>query len=63
MRPSLAKPMTNLELIARLCAMLDEAQRIIREQAALLAMHGIESDTGELEKKRGALLREIEERV
>ncbi len=48
--------MSNLELIQRLCCMLDAAQGIIREQAEILAMHGIETDTGELEQRRSTLL-------
>ena len=55
--------MSNLKLIERLCGLLDEAQDIIREQAALLAMHGIETDDGALERKRTELLTEIEERT
>lgn len=53
--------MSNLQLIERLCRMLDDAQQIIREQAALLEMHGITTDDGGLEKKRSDLLAEIEE--
>ena len=52
--------MSNLELIERLCALLDEAQQIIREQAKLLAMHGITTDDGKLEAGRTALLEAIE---
>lgn len=52
--------MSNLQLIERLCKMLDEAQEIIREQAALLAAHGIETSDGKLEEQRRALLTEIE---
>lgn len=55
--------MSNLELIERLCGLLDSAQQIIREQAELLAMHGIATDDGELERKRTELLTEIEERT
>ena len=55
--------MSNLELIQRLCTMLHAAQGIIREQAEILAMHGIESEGGEIEKQRVALLAEIEDRV
>lgn len=55
--------MSNLELIQRLCAMLDAAQGIIRQQAEILAMHGIESNGLELEKQRAGLLEEIEDRV
>ena len=52
--------MSNLELIQRLCTMLDTAQDIIRAQAEILAMHGIQSGGGELEKQGAALLEEIE---
>ena len=52
--------MSNLELIQRLCAMLDAAQGIIRTQAEILAMHGIQSGSGELEHRRQELLEEIE---
>ena len=55
--------MSNLELIQRLCTMLDTAQGIIRQQAEILAMHGIESVGGELESRRRELLAEIEERI
>lgn len=55
--------MSNLQLIERLCEMLDEATEIIRSQAELLTAHGIETGTGELEEQRGALLREIEKSV
>lgn len=55
--------MSNLELIQRLCCMLDAAQGIIRQQAEILAMHGIESNGLELEKQRAGLLEEIEDRV
>ena len=52
--------MSNLELIQRLCVMLDAAQGVIREQAEILAMHGIESKGGELESRRKELLNDIE---
>ncbi len=55
--------MSNLQIIERLCRLLDEAQGIIREQAALLAMHGIETDDGEIERRRGELLGEIERSI
>lgn len=55
--------MSNLELIQRLCCMLDTAQGIIREQADILAMHGIESEGGEIEKQRTAMLEEIEQTI
>lgn len=52
--------MSNLELIDRLFGLLDVAQQIIREQAAILAQHGIETDSGEVERRRAELLPEIE---
>ena len=55
--------MSNLELIERLCAMLDMAQGIIRAQAEILAMHGIESEGGELESMRQELLEDIENKI
>lgn len=55
--------MSNLEIIDRLCRMLDEAQKIIRQQAELLAMHGIETADGCLEEERARLLRDIENSI
>ncbi len=55
--------MSNLEIIEKLCGMLGSAQAIIREQAALLAMHGIQTDTGEIERRRTELLAEIERSI
>ncbi len=52
--------MSNLQIIERLCTMLDAAQEIIREQAELLAQHGIETDDGTLERERAKLLSDIE---
>lgn len=43
--------------------MLDEAQQIIRQQAEILAMHGIETDTGQLEANRAQLLQDIEKSI
>lgn len=54
--------MSQYATIEKLCALLDAAQIIIREQAALLAMHGIETDDGELERRRGELLAAIPDR-
>ena len=53
--------MSNLQIIEKLCGMLDSAQEIIREQAALLDMHGIQTDAGEIERRRTKLLEEITE--
>lgn len=52
--------MSNLQIIERLCTMLDTAQEIIRNQAAILAEHGIETEDGELETARARLLEDIE---
>ena len=52
--------MSNLQIIERLCAMLDTAQEIIRTQAAILAAHGIETEDRELETARARLLEDIE---
>ena len=41
--------------------MLKTAQEIIRQQADLLDMHEIHTDSGGLESKRTKLLEEIEE--
>ncbi len=57
------EPVSNLEIIHRLCRMLDEAQQIIRQQAEILAMHGIETDTGQLEANRAQLLQDIEKSI
>lgn len=51
---------SNLQIIESLCRMLDEAQKIIREQAALLDMHGIVTNGGTLEQSRADLLSRIE---
>ena len=55
--------MSNLELIFRLCDLLDRAQQVIRRQASLLEEHGIETYDGEVERQREALLREIERNI
>ena len=52
--------MSNLQIIERLTQMLDEACVIIREQAELLTMHGIETDSGNVERERQALLERVE---
>ena len=52
--------MSNLQVIERLCLILDEAQKIIREQAAHLEQHGIVTETGQLEAMRTDLLADIE---
>lgn len=53
--------MSNLQIIERLCQLLETAGRIIAEQAELLAMHGIRTDDGGLEAGWKKLLEEIEE--
>ena len=55
--------MSNLQTVVKLCAMLGTAQEIIKAQAQLLAMHGIITEDGQLEKTRGRLLAEIEDSV
>lgn len=55
--------MSNLQIIEKLCRMLDEAQEIIRKQEEMLEIHGIVSDTGALEKERESLLEEIEKSI
>ena len=55
--------MSNFELIERLCGLLDVAQQIIREQAAILAQHGIETGSGEVERRRAELLDDIERSI
>lgn len=52
--------MSNLQIIETLCALLTDAANIIREQAEILEMHGIQTDSGALEGKRRALLERIE---
>ena len=52
--------MSNLEIIASLCSMLDEAQRIIRIQSEMLSAHGIDTYDGKLETKRENVLSSIE---
>ena len=55
--------MSNLEIIASLCSMLDEAQRIIRIQSEMLSAHGIETYDGKLEDQRSELLSRIENSI
>lgn len=55
--------MSNLQLIERLCELLDQAQDIIRQQAELLAMHGIATDGAELEERRARLLGNVENSI
>ena len=55
--------MSNLEIIERMGKMLDEAQQIINAQAQLLALHGIETESGQLEASRAQLLADIERTI
>lgn len=55
--------MSNLEIIQRLCQLLEIASGVIREQAELLAQHGIETDDGGLEAEREKLLEDIENSI
>lgn len=55
--------MSNLEIISSLCAMLDEAQKIIRIQSEMLSAHGIETYDGKLEVERSELLSRIENSI
>lgn len=52
--------MSNIEIIASLCSMLDEAQKIIRLQAEILSAHGIETCDGSLENQRKNLMDRLE---
>lgn len=52
--------MSNLQIIEQLCGMLKDAQAIIKGQAELLAMHGIQTEGGKLETKWNELLANIE---
>ena len=53
--------MSNLQIIERLCALLEEASKMIRTQAELMEMHGIKTADGVLEEGRKRLLEEIEQ--
>lgn len=55
--------MSNLEIIASLCSMLDEAQKIIRIQSEILSAHGIVTYDGKLEAERSDLLARIENSI
>ena len=52
--------MTGMQEIGLLCRMLHEAVELVKEQAELLAMHGIRTSGGELEERRERLMREGE---
>lgn len=55
--------MSNLELICRLCDLLDRAQQIIRQQAEIMNLYGVETADGGIERRRTALLAEIERSI
>ncbi len=57
------KHMSNLQLIERLCKLLDQAQDIIQQQAELLEMHGIATESGVLEESRAGLLADVESSI
>lgn len=48
------------QIIDCLCRMLTTAVIIIKKQAEILAMHGITTESGELENDRQALLKQME---
>lgn len=52
--------MSNLKMIECLCALLSEAIELVKDQAALLEMHGIQTDTETIERKRTQLLERVE---
>ena len=52
--------MSMVVIIASLCSMLDEAQRIILAQAEILSAHGIETADRRLEEQRESLLDRME---
>ena len=53
--------MSNLIMIQRMCDLLEIAARVIREQAEVIAQHGIETCDGGMEAERTKLLAEMEE--
>lgn len=55
--------MSNLQIIERLCQLLEIASGVIQEQAEILAQHGIETGDGGLEEKRAKLLEDIEQSI
>lgn len=52
--------MSHLEIIERLCVMLQHAEDIIAEQAKILEAHEITTYDGRLERERTKLLEDIE---
>lgn len=55
--------MSHLQVIERLEQMLHIALEIVREQESLLKQHGIETDSGELEKARRSFYDDMEKFV
>jgi len=55
--------MSNLQIIVELTNMVQEAAEIIRRQAELLEMHGIQTETGQLERQYAAFLEKVENSV
>lgn len=55
--------MSNLQIIERLCELLESAAEVIQEQAGILAQHGIETGDGGLEAERTRLLEDIEKNI
>ncbi|MBQ8554440.1 MAG: hypothetical protein IJ438_14965 [Clostridia bacterium] len=45
-----------MSMMEELCRLLEECAHIIRKQAELLAMHGIQTEDGELERARARML-------
>lgn len=44
--------------VESLCEMLEIAQSVIKQQATLLLMHGIQTEDGKLEAQRNELIKE-----
>lgn len=59
-RPALV---SNLEIIRRLCELLDNAQEIIKAQAEILEQHGIRTESGDIERQRQQFLTDVENTV
>lgn len=55
--------MSNLQIIDRLCEIVEKAAGIIKQQAELLEQHGIHTETGAIEEDRARLLSDIEKFV
>lgn len=48
--------MSGIALVESLCEMLSIAQSVIRQQAELLMMHGVETYDGNLEELRDRII-------